>query len=43
MVWLGWIRGALGNAAGKGAEVTQEGWTWASPAPDEITYEVRWS
>jgi hypothetical protein len=43
IVWLGWIRGALSGTAGRGAQVTQQGWTSASPAPDEIGYEVRWS
>ena len=26
-----------------GSEVRQAGWTWSSPAPDEVSFEVTWS
>jgi hypothetical protein len=43
LVWLGWMTRVLDEICAPGAEITQQGWTWSSPAPDEVTYEVKWS
>lgn len=43
IVWLGWMTRVLDEVCKTGAEITQQGWTWSSPAPDEVVYEVKWS
>ena len=42
VVWLGWIKQVLVELACSRAEVLQSGWTWTSPEPSDISYEVRW-
>ena len=42
IIWLGWIKNVLERVSGADAQVHQQGWTWANPAPDEVVYEVRW-
>lgn len=43
IMWLGFMRGTLTQLGAAQHVVTQEGWSWDSPGPQEIAYEVRWS
>jgi hypothetical protein len=43
LIWLGWMRGILNEICPSGFSVEQRGWTWSTPDPDEIVYEVKWS
>ena len=43
LVWQGFMKGILDAVIPSRFEITQRGWSWADPAPDEITYDVRWS
>jgi hypothetical protein len=43
LIWMGWLRGVLGEICQSGFEVEQRGWSWANPAPNDVVYEVSWS
>jgi hypothetical protein len=43
ILWLGFIQGVLAQLGATKLAVTQEGWSWDSPGPQDIAYEVRWS
>jgi hypothetical protein len=43
VMWLGWMKGALGQMRSAGATLTQDGWSPGSPAPQAIRYEMSWS
>ena len=43
LVWLGWIKRMLTELGHTSCEVTQQGWTWSTPGPEEINYEIKWS
>lgn len=40
---IGFITCGLKTMGKKDVQVTQRGWSLATPSPDEISYEVRWS
>jgi hypothetical protein len=41
--WLGFIQGVLIQLGAPGLVVRQVGWSWSSPGPQDVAYEVRWS
>jgi hypothetical protein len=43
ILWLGFIQGVLVQLGTSGLSVAQRGWSWESPGPQEVTYEVKWS
>jgi len=43
IVWLGFIQGVLVQLGAPGLSVAQRGWSWDSPGPQDVTYEVKWS
>lgn len=43
VLWLGFLQGVLERVGAAGASVRQEGWSWSSPGPEDVAYEVRWS
>lgn len=43
ILWLGFIQSMLKQLGAASLAVRQEGWSWSSPGPQDISYEVRWS
>jgi hypothetical protein len=43
VLWMGFIQGVLKQIGASGVIVRQEGWSWARPGPQDVSYEVRWS
>lgn len=43
ILWLGWVKRMLEVLAGPRSDVTQAGWSWSNPGPNEIIYEAKWS
>jgi len=43
ILWLGFIQGVLSQLGATQLAITQQGWSWDSPGPQDVTYEVRWS
>lgn len=43
ILWLGFIQGVFSQLGASKLSVTQEGWSWESPGPQDVAYEVRWS
>jgi hypothetical protein len=41
--WMGFIQSTLAQLGASGLVVTQEGWSWSNPGPQDISYDVRWS
>jgi len=42
ILWMGFIQNVLAQLGTAGLVVRQEGWSWSSPGPQDIAYEVRW-
>ena len=42
-IWLGFMKGILDELSPRGLHIAQHGWSLASPAPDHVVYDVRWS
>lgn len=40
--WMGFMQGALKQLGASGLVVRQDGWSWATPGPQDVSYEVRW-
>jgi hypothetical protein len=43
VLWLGWMKQILDGLSAGTAEVVQSGWSWTSPGPSDVEYQVRWS
>ena len=43
VMWQGWIKHILDTLCAGRAQIDQNGWSWGTPGPDVITYDVRWS
>jgi hypothetical protein len=43
VVTLGWIKGLVSALGARDVALKQTGWSLGQAAPDELTYEVRWS
>lgn len=43
ILWLGFMQRVLEQLGTRQAAVMQQGWSWVSPGPQDVSYEVRWS
>jgi hypothetical protein len=43
ILWMGFMHGVLKQLGTSTPIVRQEGWSWASPDPQDVAFEVRWS
>jgi len=43
IVWLGFVKGVLDELTGGDSAVQQTGWSYTSPGPNDVFYEVHWS
>lgn len=43
ILWMGFIQGVLAQLGTSQLSVRQDGWSWSSPGPQEVVYEMRWS
>lgn len=43
ILWLGFIQSVLKQLGASSLVVRQEGWSWSTPGPQDVSYEVRWS
>lgn len=43
ILWLGFIQSVLKQLGTPSLTIRQEGWSWSTPGPQDVSYEVRWS
>lgn len=43
ILWMGFIQSTLKQVGATGLVIRQEGWSWSSPGPQDVSYEVKWS
>jgi hypothetical protein len=43
ILWMGFMQSILAQLGASRLLVRQEGWSWSSPGPQDIAYEVRWT
>ncbi|HKU36695.1 MAG TPA: hypothetical protein VJR89_01075 [Polyangiales bacterium] len=43
LLWQGWIHEIFRQISTVGSDVQQSGWTWSEPAPEAVSFEVKWS
>lgn len=41
--WMGFMQSVLKQVGAGSLVIRQEGWSWSSPGPQDVSYEVKWS